>query len=43
MNYEACLNCGYDLHNLPEQHKCPECGTAFEIQATRQRWREFLL
>jgi hypothetical protein len=24
-----CLNCGYDLHGLPES-RCPECGRAFD-------------
>jgi hypothetical protein len=39
-----CLNCKYDLRNLPE-HRCPECGrefdpndsTTFTLRHTRNR------
>ena len=31
----ACPLCGYDLRGLPE-HRCPECGHAFDPDALRQ-------
>ena len=24
-----CPECGYDLHGLPQQHECPECGLVY--------------
>jgi len=30
----VCLWCGYDLTGLPDYHACPECGLAYDPQAT---------
>jgi hypothetical protein len=42
LGYEACPNCTYSLHGLPPQHRCPECGTPFDIDEVRARWRRAL-
>ncbi len=33
-----CLRCGYDLNGLPDRHICPECGAAYDLAGTQQRW-----
>ncbi len=38
-DYQICLNCGYALVGLPEEHACPECGTRFVIEAVRRDWK----
>lgn len=30
-----CPVCGYDLHGLPADHRCPECGFAYTEEAIR--------
>lgn len=37
-----CLRCGYCLTGLPDQHRCPECGTPYEIEQVKRRWSEYL-
>lgn len=41
VNYESppkrCPVCGYSLEGLPVEHKCPECGEAYDEQT--QVWR----
>lgn len=37
-----CLRCAYDLHGLPENHSCPECGESFALSDTREHWRKWL-
>lgn len=32
-----CLNCGYNLTGLPPEHRCPECGQAYDASA--RVWR----
>ena len=38
LGYEVCLHCGYSLWGLPEQHTCPECGTAYSKDMLRREW-----
>ncbi len=35
----VCLNCGYDLWNLPEEHVCPECGVKYQSKDIQNTWR----
>ena len=39
LQYEACLQCGYDLRGLPNVHQCPECGTEYEKAEVRMVWK----
>lgn len=34
-----CTACVYDLRDLPEAGRCPECGRAYEHSATMRDWR----
>jgi len=40
--YALCIECGYCLTGLPDQHRCPECGIPYEIEQVKQRWSEYL-
>ncbi len=40
-NRELCLECGYNLHGLPVEHVCPECGAAYRIEEVKQKWQAF--
>jgi|GEM_PF-2340359 len=40
--YLICLTCGQNLTGLPEDHKCPECGTAFNAATLADRWTAWL-
>ena len=37
-NYEVCLNCGYLLHGLPDNWRCPECGAGFDKKLLKENW-----
>lgn len=37
----ACLRCGYVLSGLPEKHRCPECGTPFDLEQTKLAWERW--
>lgn len=37
-----CIECGYLLSGLPDDHACPECGTAYVFEETRRRWKDWL-
>ena len=35
---QVCPRCTYDLRGLPNEHKCPECGSTFELEVVRSTW-----
>lgn len=37
-DYRLCCFCGYDLRNIPEYGRCPECGEWYDIRVTREEW-----
>lgn len=37
-----CLNCHYDLHGLPDEGDCPECGEAYERTRLERLWSIWL-
>ncbi len=37
-HYRICLQCGYLLNQLPDEHHCPECGIYYDYQALRAAW-----
>lgn len=37
-----CLDCGYLLEGLPDEHTCPECGESYEIAELRAAWLHWL-
>lgn len=44
-DYRLCERCAYNLTGLPARHRCPECGSAYDIEQTRaiwKRWRPLL-
>jgi len=34
---ERCPRCDYDLQGLPQEHRCPECGLAYDTAS--RVWR----
>jgi len=39
LDFAVCLDCGYLLRGLPDEHVCPECGRAFRLAEVREAWR----
>jgi hypothetical protein len=37
-----CLECGYPLRGLPDEHQCPECGTPYVLGNVRASWTHWL-
>ncbi len=37
-----CLRCGYSLTDLPQEHCCPECGQAYDLEKTVEHWGRWL-
>lgn len=35
----VCWSCGYVLGGLPQRGVCPECGSSFDRDDLRRRWR----
>lgn len=38
VDMRLCLGCGYILTGLPDDHRCPECGSPYKIEETRAAW-----
>jgi hypothetical protein len=36
--YRLCCFCDYDLRNLPDFGRCPECGEWYDIKVTCEEW-----
>jgi len=41
-DFEVCQSCAYPLHGLPSLHVCPECGRAYQRDATRRAWQRWM-
>lgn len=39
LDYNLCLNCGYDLRGLPDLYQCPECGVEYDREKVRSTWQ----
>ncbi|NOX58502.1 MAG: hypothetical protein GXP29_06550 [Planctomycetes bacterium] len=39
--YGVCLNCAYALRGLPDEHRCPECGSEYSMVNVRAVWKEW--
>jgi hypothetical protein len=40
--FDVCCRCGFHLKGLPPQHRCPECGTEYDIERVHRIWRKVL-
>ena len=40
-HYQACTQCGYCLHGLPAEHKCPECGNDYDFDSLEREWQRW--
>lgn len=41
-DFEVCQCCAYSLKGLPNFHRCPECGSVFQRETTRQAWQRWM-
>lgn len=39
--FRICTECGFDLRTLPDEHLCPECGTAYQYDTLVKHWKEW--
>lgn len=37
--FRVCIDCGYSLRNLAEEHRCPECGVQYDASELERAWR----
>ncbi len=41
-DFARCLICGYRLTSLPEQSRCPECGTGYRLEKVQGAWKYYV-
>lgn len=41
-DFDVCLECGFHLAGLPDQHRCPECGRPFFRAAAADAWKQWM-
>ena len=39
VDFQMCVECGYALIGLPDQHVCPECGAKYMKEESMEAWR----
>lgn len=42
LKFRLCTECGYSLHNAPQEGTCPECGGRYELDRTIRAWQTWL-
>ena len=42
LRFRACTECGYSLHGVAQEGKCPECGAMYELDRTIRAWQTWL-
>jgi len=40
LDLRICPECSFDLRHLPDNGRCPECGTGYSEFSLRAQWRE---
>ncbi|HYE61324.1 MAG TPA: hypothetical protein VD997_04955 [Phycisphaerales bacterium] len=40
LGYRVCFDCGYELGQLPDRGRCPECGGTYDIGAMRAEFED---
>src|SRR5690606_29295550 len=43
VNYMICGYCGYDLSDIREHGKCPECGAFYDAGRLENFWKRYVL
>jgi hypothetical protein len=38
LKYRVCFACNYELGELPERGRCPECGVLYDVAAVRNEF-----
>jgi predicted RNA-binding Zn-ribbon protein involved in translation (DUF1610 family) len=39
--FGRCLECGYALKGLPDEHRCPECGEPYKMTMVKKTWERY--